>query len=153
MASSKEQYRGQPHCRPGLTDEQRQAVKLWVWGEEQEDGTTHYMSGYKEIADRVGVNKITVWRWFREFPVFQAALDKELAERGKEDDKFYQRMRSRAQKVLEKNLNAPYARDSTAAALAILSRCGDVDGVRVEVAQADADRVVRGGFGRFDDNV
>ena len=40
MASSKEQYRGQPHCRPGLTDEQRQAVKLWVWGEEQEDGTT-----------------------------------------------------------------------------------------------------------------
>lgn len=80
--------------------------------------------------------------------MFAEELDRQTALRNAQDDKFYQRMRARAQLVLQKNLNAPYARDSTAAALAILSRCGDVDGVRVEVAQADADRVVRGGFGR-----
>ena len=69
-----------------------------------------------------------------------------------EGDKVYTRMRQKAQRVLEKNLNAPYARDSTAAALAILGRCGDVDGVRVEVQSLDADKVIRGGFGRPQDD-
>ena len=48
MASSKEQYRGQPRQRPELTEEQKRAIRLWVWGEEQEDGS------YK----RLGVSRI-----------------------------------------------------------------------------------------------
>lgn len=148
MASSKDQYRGQPRQRPELTEEQKKAIRLWVWGEEQEDGSTHYIDTKSELAQKVGVHKSNISRWFNEFPLFAEELDRQTALRNAQDDKFYQRMRARAQLVLQKNLNAPYARDSTAAALAILSRCGDVDGVRVEVAQADADRVIRGGFGR-----
>lgn len=153
MASSREHYRGQPRTRPELTEEQRKAVRLWVWGEEQEDGTTRDISSKSELAQLVGVNKSNVSRWFNEFPIFVEELDRQTALRNAQDDKFYMRMRGRAQRVLEKNLNAPYARDSTAAALAILNRCGDVDGVRVEVAQADADRVIRGGFGRSQSDV
>lgn len=141
--------------RNTLTPEQEQAIRLWVWGNDNKKNQKgekisgiYYYSTYTELAKDVGVDVSQISRWFRDFPIFIEEYERQLEERNKEDDKFYIRLRQKAQKTLEKNLNAPYARDSTAAALAILGRCGDVDGVRVEVQSLDADKVIRGGFGR-----
>ena len=145
--------------RNTLTPEQEKAIRLWVWGNDNKVNKKgekieglYYYSTYSELAKDVGVDVSQISRWFRGFPLFIDEYERQLAERNKEDDKFYTRMRQKAQRVLEKNLNAPYARDSTAAALAILGRCGDVDGVRVEVQSLDADKVIRGGFGRPQDD-
>lgn len=141
--------------RNTLTPEQELAIRYWVWGnpdKKDKEGKkiegAYYYSTYTELAKDVGVDNSQISRWFREFPIFIDEYERQLAERNKEDDQFYSRLRRKAQKTLEKNLNARYARDSTAAALAILGRCGDVDGVRVEVQSLDADKVIRGGFGR-----
>lgn len=151
-----EKYTGGRTKRIGLSDEQRKAIMLWVWGDEdkkdKDTGMPHYYSTYSELARAVGVNPSQITRWFKEFEVFQDEMDRQLELRNREDDKFYSRLRRKAQRTLEKNLNARYARDSTAAALAILGRCGDVDGVRVEVQSLDADKVIRGGFGRSQDD-
>lgn len=148
------EYKGRQK-RIGLTDEQRKAAYLWVWGDEtrkdKDTGMPHYFSTYTELADAVGVHNSQVSRWFKDFPLFTDEVDRQMEMRNKEDDQFYSRLRRKAQRTLEKNLNARYARDSTAAALAILGRCGDVDGVRVEVQSLDADKVIRGGFGRSQD--
>lgn len=145
--------------RNTLTPEQEKAIRLWVWGNDNKVSKKgekiegiYYYSTYSELAKDVGVDVSQISRWFRDFPLFIDEYERQLAERNKEDDKFYTRLRQKAQRVLEKNLNAPYARDSTAAALAILGRCGDVDGVRVEVQSLDADKVIRGGFGRPQDD-
>lgn len=154
--------------RRGLTPEQEKAIRLWVWGESEGesadddrserkkgekkprksgDGIKYY-STYSELAKAVGVDTSQISRWFKYFPEYIAEYERQLAARNSQDDTFYLRVRQKAQRVLEKNLSAPYARDSTAAALAILGRCGDVDGVRVEVQGMDVDRVIRGGYGR-----
>ena len=145
--------------RNTLTPEQELAIRYWVWGnpdkvdkEGKKTEGTYYYSTYTELARDVGVDNSQISRWFREFPIFIDEYERQLAERNKEDDQFYSRLRRKAQKTLEKNLNARYARDSTAAALAILGRCGDVDGVRVEVQSLDADKVIRGGFRRSQDD-
>lgn len=145
--------------RNTLTPEQEKAIRLWVWGnpdKKDKEGKKvegiYYYSTYTELSKDVGVDVSQVSRWFKDFPIFIDEYERQLAERNKEDDRFYIRLRQKAQRTLEKNLNARYARDSTAAALAILGRCGDVDGVRVEVQSLDADKVIRGGYGRPQDD-
>lgn len=154
---AKETYKGGSAPRPQLTPEQLRAVRLWVWGVDTDNldsapGTEPlWFSTVSSLADYMGMVRSTVWRWFTSNALFKATVEKEILERNKDDDMFYQRMRKKAQRTLEKNLDAPYARDSTAAAVAILGRAGDVDGIKITTT-GDANAVVRGGYGRSGDD-
>ena len=117
----------------GITDAQREAVRMYVWEPERRRA---------EIAQTIGVDLSTVHRWIRTNEAVKAEVKRQLDIKMREDDMFYYRRRRQAQETLADCLNSPYARDRIAAAVAILTRAGDTEAVRIAV---DVGGVVRGG--------